>query len=129
MDKEIVVHIHNGILLSTKEHIWVSSNEVDEPGAYYTEWSKSETESQILCISTYIWNLERWYQWSYMLGSKGDTDVENRLLDSEGKGKGGMTWENSTEICILSYVKQMASANSMYETGQPKPVLWDNPEG
>ena len=27
-----------------KEHIWVSFNEVDEPGAYYTEWSKSERE-------------------------------------------------------------------------------------
>ena len=37
MDKEIVVHIHNGILLSyKKECIWVSSNEVDEPRAYYT---------------------------------------------------------------------------------------------
>ena len=35
--KEVVVHIHNGILLSyKKEHIWVSSNEVDETGAYYT---------------------------------------------------------------------------------------------
>ena len=32
MDKEVVVHIHNGILLShKKEHIWVSSDEVDEP--------------------------------------------------------------------------------------------------
>ena len=31
MDKEVVVHIHNGILLSyKKEHIWVCSNEVDE---------------------------------------------------------------------------------------------------
>ena len=29
MDKELVVHIHNGILLShEKEHIWVSSDEV-----------------------------------------------------------------------------------------------------
>ena len=28
MDKEIVIHIHNGILLShKKEYIWVSSNE------------------------------------------------------------------------------------------------------
>ena len=37
MDKEIVVHIYNGILLSyKKECIWVSSNEVDEPRAYYT---------------------------------------------------------------------------------------------
>ena len=41
-----VVHIHNGILLSyKKEHIWVSSNEVDETGAYYSEWSKSERET------------------------------------------------------------------------------------
>ena len=45
MDKEVVVHIHNGILLShKKEHIWVSSNEVDEPRTYYTEGSKSERE-------------------------------------------------------------------------------------
>ena len=43
MDKEVVVHKHSGILLSyKKEHIWVSSNEVDEPEAYYTEWGKSE---------------------------------------------------------------------------------------
>ena len=40
-----MVYIPNGILLSyNKEHIWVSSNEVDETGAYYTEWSKSETK-------------------------------------------------------------------------------------
>ena len=43
MDKEVVVYKHKGILLSyKKEHIWVSSNEVDEPRVYYTEWSKSE---------------------------------------------------------------------------------------
>ena len=37
-DKEVVVHIHNRILFShKKEHIWVSSNEVDEPRTYYTE--------------------------------------------------------------------------------------------
>ena len=33
MEKEVVVHIHKGILLSyKKECIWVSSNEVDETG-------------------------------------------------------------------------------------------------
>ena len=32
------------LLSHKKEHIWVSSNEVDEPRAYYTEWSKSERE-------------------------------------------------------------------------------------
>ena len=60
-DKEVVVHMHNGILLSyKKEHIWVSSNEMDETGVYYTEWSKSEREIPIQYINTYIWNLERW---------------------------------------------------------------------
>ena len=34
-----------------KEHIWVSSNEVAEPGAYNAEWGKSERES------IYIWNI------------------------------------------------------------------------
>ena len=59
MDKDAVVDKYSGILLRhKKECIWVSSNEVDEPEAYYTEWSKSETESQILCINTYIWNLD-----------------------------------------------------------------------
>ena len=44
-DREVVVHIYNEILLSNrKEHIWVSSNEGDEPRAYYTEWTKSEKE-------------------------------------------------------------------------------------
>ena len=95
-----------GILLSyKKECTWVSSNEVDETGAHYTEWSKSERKRQILHINAYIWNLEGWYQWSYMQGSKGDTEVKNRILDSEGEGEGGMTWENSFETCTFSRVK------------------------
>ena len=53
MDKEVVGHIHNGILLShEKEWIWVNCNEVDEPRAWYSGWSKSE--KQILFIKTYM---------------------------------------------------------------------------
>ena len=48
MDKKVVVHVYNGILLShKKEHMWVSFNEVDEPRAHYTEWSMSESKEQI----------------------------------------------------------------------------------
>ena len=55
-----MVHIHNGILLShKKEHMLVSSYEVDKPRAYYI--SKSEREEQILYTNAYIWNLDRWY--------------------------------------------------------------------
>ena len=64
-----------------------------------------------------------------MQGSKRDTDVKDRLLDSVGEGEGGMIRKNSTETCILPYVKQMTSASSMHEAGHPKPVLWDNLEG
>ena len=83
----------------------MSSNEVDEPGAYYTEWNKFERESQILYINAYVRNLERRYSQSYMQGNKGDIDVKNRFLDSVGEGEGGMIWENSTEPCILPYMK------------------------
>ena len=101
-----MVHIHNGILLSyQKECIWVSSNEVGETGAYYTEWSKSERETPTQYINAYIWSLDRWWQPSYMQDSERDTDVKNRLLDSVGEGKVRMIWENSIETCILSYVK------------------------
>ena len=120
MNNEVVVHIYNGILLSfEKEHIWVSSNEVDEPGACNTEGHEAEKERQILYIDMYIWNLERRYQRSYMQGSKGDTDVKNRLLDSVGEDKGGMFWENSIETCTLPYVKQMTSASLIHEAGYP----------
>ena len=51
-----------------------------------------------------------------MQNRKRDTDVQNILLDSVGEGKGGMFWENSIEICILSRVKQITSPGWMHET-------------
>ena len=125
MDKEVLVHIPKGILLSyKKECIWVSSNKVDEPRGYYTEWSKSERERQIPFINTNMWDLERWYWWSYIQGSKRDTDKKNRLLDSVGEGEGEMTWENSTET-----YKQIASRSLIYDAGHQKPGFCDNLEG
>ena len=74
MDKHVVGHIYNEILLNyKKEHIWVSSNEVDEPRANCTEWSQSERERQTSYINEFIWNLERW---SCIQGSKGNRHKE-----------------------------------------------------
>ena len=109
-----------------KERIWVCSNEEDEPGAYYTEWSKSERARKILYINTFIWNLERQYQQFYFYGSN-NTDVK-RLLDS-AEGNDGMIWESNIEIYTLPYAKQMTHASLMHEAGHPKLVLWDNLEG
>ena len=40
-----------------------------------------------------------------MQGSKIDTDVKNRLLDSVGEGEGGMIREDGTETRALPHVK------------------------
>ena len=42
-----------------KKNIWISSNEEDETGAYYTEWNKPERKTPIWYTNSYIWYLER----------------------------------------------------------------------
>ena len=51
-----------------------------------------------------------------MENRKRDTDVQNRLLDSVGEGKGEMFQENSIETYLLSRVKQITSPGWMHET-------------
>ena len=63
-----------------------------------------------------------------MQDSKRDTDVQNRLLDSEGEGEGGMIWENGIETCILSCKKRIDSLCSMQDTGCQELVQGDDPE-
>ena len=38
-------------------------------------------------------------------------------IPSVGEGEGGMIWENGIEICIISYMKRVASPGSMHDTG------------
>ena len=79
---------------------------MDDPRAYYTEWSKSERKNQLSHANTYIWNLERWYWWTYLQSSSGDTDIENKLIDmAEGKEEcvGGKYEKNNIEICITMF--------------------------
>ena len=40
-----------------------------------------------------------------MQGSKGDTDIKNRLLNTVGEGEGGIIRENSIGKYTLPYVK------------------------
>ena len=50
-------------------------------------------------------------------------------MDSEREGEGGMIWENGIEICIISYIKWVASPGSMHDTGCLGLVHWENTEG
>ena len=42
--------------------------------------------------------------------------------------EGGMIWENGIEICIILYMKRVASPGSMHDTGCLGLVHWDDPE-
>ena len=64
-----------------------------------------------------------------MQDSKTDTDAYSRLLDSEGKGEGGMIWENGIETCILSCKNQITSLCLMQDTACLGLVHGDDPEG
>ena len=64
-----------------------------------------------------------------MQDNKKETDVYNRVLDSEGEGEGGMIWENDIETCIISYKKLITILGSMQDTGCLGLVHWDDPEG
>ena len=50
---------HNGVLLSHKKE-WdtVICSNMDGPREYYTWWSKSDRERQILYDITHMWNLK-----------------------------------------------------------------------
>ena len=59
------------ILLSLKkEWNWVICTDVDGTNAFHTEWSKSERVKQTLYTNACIWNLEKWYRWTYFPGQK-----------------------------------------------------------
>ena len=95
--------------------------EVDEPKAYYTEWSKSERKTNMVSERIYV-DFRKWYWWTWLQGGTGDADIKNRHVDAMGKEKVGRTnWESKIETVTLPYVKQ--------DTGSSNPVLGDSLEG
>ena len=100
---------------------------MDEPRACYTEWSKSERGKQISYINAYIRNLEdgadepicrtgqrsrvgyspsdckEFHMTEQLHFLNGDTDVENRLVDTVEE-EVGTNWESSIESYTLPYV-------------------------
>ena len=96
MDKE-VVHMHSGVLLSLKkEHIWVNSNEVDEPRTYYTEWSRSEREKYHKL--KHIYEMYKSGIDEPLLGRNRVTHIESETMDTVGERKDGTNWDSIIDI-------------------------------
>ena len=63
MDKEDVVYIYNGILLShKKEQNNAICSDMDAPRDCHTEGNKSDRERQISYDITFMWNLKQMEQ-------------------------------------------------------------------
>ena len=82
MDIEDVEHLYNGILLS---HI----NNLIMPFAWprwtwrLSYWVKSDRERPVLYDIAYMWNLKKWYQWTYLQNRNRVTDIKNKLVVTE----------------------------------------------
>ena len=63
VDKENVVHIYNGILLSHKKK-WNNAISSNMNGArdYHTKWNKPDRERHLLYETTYMWNIIKMIQ-------------------------------------------------------------------
>ena len=55
------------------------------PRDFYTKWSQSERERQKLHGIVYMWNLKKWYKWTYLQNRNTLTDIENKLLVTKGE--------------------------------------------
>ena len=87
MDKENVVYLHNGILLSHKKE-WnnaICSN-MDRHRDYHTKWSKSERERQIPCD---ILESKKIIQMNLYIQQKDSQTQKTNLWLPRGKGGEG----------------------------------------
>ena len=74
---------------------------MDRPRDHHAEWNKSERGKHII-YNECVWNLERWYRWSYLQSRSRDADVENKRMDTKRKGGGagslGLTHDTNDTV-------------------------------
>ena len=87
----------------------LNSSEVEEPRACYTEWSKSERETQIQYINANVWNLGK-YQWTH---SQGRCRCREWTCGHSG--------ESSININTLSGARRRAGEKMLCSTGS---TIW-----
>ena len=87
MDKEVVVYICNGLVLSHKK------NEIMPFAATYMNLEnvilKEVRERQISYDITYMWNLKKGYKGTYLQNQNRLTDVEHKFMTTRGEGAEG----------------------------------------
>ena len=70
---------------------------MDGPRDYHIKWSKSDGERQIPYNITYMWNLKKWYKWTYLWNRNRLTDLENEFMVTRGYSVG---WEDRDRLGV-----------------------------
>ena len=106
MDKEDVVHIYNGTLLSHKEQNNVICSSIDGSRDCDIEWCMLEREIQISYDIIYMWNLIKMIQKNLFNRNK-LTDFKTSLMlpqGNHGVGRELLGWEYHIHNNIQKYM-------------------------
>ena len=67
--------------------------------------SKVSQKEKISYNIAYVWNLEKWYEWTYVQGKNRDTDVEMGMwIHRWAEEEGGTNLKINIDICTQCYV-------------------------
>ena len=128
MDKEVVVHIYNRILLSQRKgQIWVSWTELDEPRAF-SEWSKSEREKQMHTLTHIYMESRKMVLMNLVYRAGRETETYRTDFWTQQR-KERVGWIERVELkhyCVwnrqlLYYITQGAQPHALW---QPREVGW-----
>ena len=79
---------------------------MDGPRDYRTTWSKSDGGRQIPYDTAHMWNLKKWYKWTYLQNRNRLTDIKDKLMVTKGdRGGGGINLEFGISRYKLLYIK------------------------
>ena len=71
---------------------------MDGPTDSHTEFNMSEREKQISYTNSWMWNLEKWYRWSYL-----HTDIHRQQTYGHQNGGGGVEWTGKFGLTYVYY--------------------------
>ena len=72
-----------------------------------------------------MWNLKKGYKWTYLQNRNRVTDVENKLMVTQGWGRGGMNWETGMDTYTLQqpFSPLVSSVMTRYASTEPDRVF------
>ena len=129
-DKEEVVHVHSGILLShKKEHVWLSSNKVDEPRAYYAVMCVRKTQTNTVYQHTNM-DSGKGALMSLSAGQQWTRRLREQTVDAGwGGGDSGKDGGSHGETHASPYAEWDNQWKSAVWHRELKPVRCENLEG